>query len=331
MTPHSNTADLADRLLRLLRQQVSTPMPIEQLASELNSRHDQVHASTATIQEWGYRLKINESEITLESCPDLLNDIEIPYYLKTESFGQTIHAFKTVQSTNDMAVRLAEDGCPHGTIVVADQQTAGHGRHGRQWHSAPGDGVYVSIILRPKISPSKAASITIMTALALADTLTAYCPEQTKIKWPNDVLLDGRKIAGILAQLSADEDRVNHIVVGVGININHRQSDFPPELSSLATSLHIATGKTHSRPQVLAEFLYHLESEYSRYIIDGLAPVQERLRRLSSLIGRHIKLASGRHVIEAEVLDIDTDGRLVIRTDEGIRAVTSGEVTIVKE
>ena len=331
MNSPKDTTDIADRLLRRLRPLVSTPVQLDQLTSELGVGHDEIQTSIAKIKEWGYGISISGTEITLETCPDLLNDIEIPHFLKSNEIGRTIHTFMVVQSTNDIATKLAENGCPHGTIVVADQQTAGRGRRDRQWHSIGGVGIYVSIVLRPDIAPAKTPPMTIMTALALADTLAAHCPGQTQIKWPNDVLLGGRKVAGILAQLSADGDRVNHIVVGVGINVNHVGSDFPPELSSLVTSLGIATGKKYHRSKILAEFLGRLETEYGRYIVEGLGPCRDRLRQYSSLIGRHIQLASGRRIIDAEVLDIDSDGRLVIQTDEGTKAVTSGEVTIVKK
>ncbi|MFH1686743.1 MAG: biotin--[acetyl-CoA-carboxylase] ligase [bacterium] len=331
MNPRTSTPDLADRLLRLLRPHLSAPISVSRLLSELKVELPQLTASIAETKKWGYRLQQSETEIRLLSCPDLLNDIEIPHYLTTQSIGRTVHAFQSVQSTNDLAIKLAEEGQPHGAIVVADRQTAGRGRHDRQWHSPAGLGVYVSIILRPNIPPTMAPPMSIVAALALAEVFDGYCPDQTQIKWPNDVLIMGRKAAGILTQLSADQDQVDHIIVGVGININHQESDFPQELSSLATSLRCATGKKHSRVRILAEFLHQLESEYIRYTKEGLAPSQGRLRRFSSLIGRRINLMSGHNRMEAEVLDIDTEGRLVIKTEDGTKAVTSGEVTIVKE
>ena len=170
-----------------------------------------------------------------------------------------------------------------------------------------------------------------MTALALADTIEAYCPDQTKIKWPNDVLISGRKVAGILTELAAEGRRIEHVVIGVGINVNHQAEDFPSELRPTATSLRRATRRKQSRVELLQKFLVRLEKEYNGYKKRGLRTSRTRLRWYSSLMGHQVKLALGRRIIEGRVLDFDLDGSLILRTEQARVTLCSGEVTVVKE
>ena len=165
--------------------------------------------------------------------------------------GHQVHAYQSVKSTNDIAVRLAESGAPDGTIVTAEQQTGGRGRFGRVWHSPSGCGVYLSVILRPTLHPEQAPGMSIMTALALAETLSEYLPGKIQIKWPNDVLISGKKTAGILTKLSADHKRISYVVIGVGININHRSENFPDELKPIATSVRIGLRRKCDRVALL--------------------------------------------------------------------------------
>ena len=179
--------------------------------------------------------------------------------------------------------------------------------------------------------PEFAPGLAIMTALALADTLKPLCGASVKIKWPNDIHISGRKAAGILTELSAEKGKIDYVVIGVGINANHRTSDFPEELRPLATSIRTATRKKVNRVELLREFLRRIEREYARYRKRQLEPSQKRIRGYSSLIGHPIRLSVGRRTVEGIAVDIDKTGGLVIEREGRREVISSGEVTVIKE
>ena len=322
---------LADDILLKIRGYTERFFGVERLAQSFGVEENAIRAALASVRKWGYKLRIDGDQVQFRSAPDSLTATEIHYGLKTRRLGGQIYAYRSVKSTNDVAAQLAREGEPEGTLVVADAQSRGKGRLGRQWHSVPGHGIYMSLILRPKIEPTRAPGLSIVAALALAETLETYEPGPVQIKWPNDVLIAGRKTAGVLAELTTDNGGVDFVIVGVGINVNHRAGDFPEEIRDWATSLRRATGRKQSRVELIQRFLVSLEKEYDRYLKSGLKPSQKKLRMLSSLIGKRVTLAEGRRRIEADVIDIDTDGRLVINSGGVETAIQSGEVTIVKD
>jgi BirA family biotin operon repressor/biotin-[acetyl-CoA-carboxylase] ligase len=331
MNDQARLESLADEILLNIRSRPGRTRSLVSLAKRFNVGEPDVAATLRIIRDWGYRLRTSRREVTFLESPDLLTATEICYRLKTKIIGQTIHAYQSVKSTNDVAAQLAASGAPEGTIVTAEIQTKGRGRLSRNWHSPPGCGIYVSIILRPSFPADQAPGLSIMTALALADTIEPYCPDRTRMKWPNDVLVSGRKVAGILTELTAERRRIEYVVLGVGINVNHRAKDFPPGLKSVATSLRRATRRKHSRVELLKEFLVRLEKEYLGYQKRRLATSRTRLRWYSSLIGDRVKLARGRQIIEGVAVDVGADGSLILKTREGTISVSSGEVTVVKE
>ncbi len=324
--------ELADALLLKIRAKGTGPHSLALLCRQHNVAVEEMEEAVRLIQEWGYRVKLSHGDyIEFISAPDKLTATEISYNLQTKSAGRVVHSYQSVKSTNDIAGKLAESGAAEGTIVTAEMQTEGRGRRGRSWHSPEGAGIYLSIILRPKFEPDKAPGVSIMTALALADTLSEYCPGEVSIKWPNDILIAGRKVCGILTELYAEKDRVDSIVIGVGINVNTMAGDFPDELKEIATSIRRQTGHKTSRVELLRKFLVAFEREYIAYRKDQLAKSRTRIRSYSSLIGHRIKLASGKGIIEGVALDIDSDGALLLDVDGEMRRINSGEVTIIKE
>ena len=321
---------LADEILLSIRRRPGRAQSVSALSRRFKVSAQDIADALGIITAWGYRLKTTRREAAFLEAPDLLTATEIGYKLKTKTIGQTIHAYHSVKSTNDIAAQLAASGTPEGTIVTAEIQTKGRGRLSRTWHSPPHAGIYVSIILRPTFPAEQAPGMSIMTALALADTIENYCPDRTRIKWPNDVLISGRKVAGILTELTAEGRRIEYVIIGVGVNVNHRADDFPPELSSIATSVRRASRRKQSRVELLKQFLVRLEKEYTRYQKRGLSTSRTRMRWYSSLIGNRVKLAHGRRIIEGVALDIGADGSLILETQQGTISVSSGEVTVVK-
>ncbi len=331
MITNSQLEELAERLLLKIRTQTGKSFDFEALSKSLKASSDDIRSAVEHINQWGYGLQTDSRGVKFVSAPDIINAIEIGYGLMTKMIGHHGHSYQSVKSANDIAVRLAETGAPDGTIVTAEQQTGGRGRFGRVWHSPPGCGVYLSVILRPTLHPEQAPGMSIMTALALAETLAEELPGKIQIKWPNDVLISGKKTAGILTELTADHKRISYVVIGVGININHRSEDFPDELKPIATSVRIGLRKKCDRIELLQRFLVFLEREYRQYEKSLLKNSHKKIRMYSSLIGSEVSLKSGRRQITGTVVDIDRNGALMLEIDGQVRAVTSGEVTVIKK
>jgi len=320
-----------DDLLLKIRRRPGSYFKIDNLAKTLKIDIAEFAELLVQVKEWGYKIRTRPDTLAFIKAPDFLTATETGYKLKTKIIGRSISAFRSVRSTNDLAAELAEKGAPEGTIVTAEEQTKGRGRLGRGWHSPAGAGIYVSIILKPRFKPDKAPGISIMTAIALADTVKKFCPGEVRIKWPNDILINGRKTAGILTELSADKNKINHIVVGVGINVNHRAEDFPEDLKNIATSLRRVNRKKVSRVELLKTFLYNFEREYKDYPKYQLKKSHDKIKRYSSLIGREIKIREGRNIVEGTAVDIDSSGRLIIERDGKTTPIIAGEVTVVKQ
>jgi len=330
--PSPDLEQLADRLIALIRTKPDVFYPWSKLARRLTTDLESIQRAVETAAAWDYKLKVRKTlGVAFVAAPDSLIPSEILHTLRTRRLGRTLHTFQTVQSTNDLASQYAESGAPEGTIVTAEQQTRGRGRLGRIWFSPPGIGIYLSVILRPTLPPEAAPGLSVLTALALAETLTHYEPGLVQIKWPNDVLINSRKTAGILTELSAERSRTIHVVVGVGINVNQQPGMFPPELRPHATSLRRELRRKVDRPALLRAFLYQLEREYDQYLRHRLRKALPRLRKYSSLINRQVTIQSGQSRTTGSVTDIDLDGRLVLKTAHGVETVVAGEVTVVKE
>jgi BirA family biotin operon repressor/biotin-[acetyl-CoA-carboxylase] ligase len=256
---------------------------------------------------------------------------EIRHGLGTHTFGKgQIHYFEKIDSTNVMAKTLATQGALEGTLVVAETQHLGKGRRGRTWFSPAGGGVYLSLILRPVISASQAPSITLMTAVAVAEALLSVVDIPVTIKWPNDILVTGKKLAGILTEMSTELDSVDYIVVGLGLNVNTAAEDFPSGLRAQATSLLVETGERVSRVRLARAFLEHFEKRYEQLAAGGVAPIMSRWRELTNIFGQQVRVEAIGHVYAGEVLDIDSDGTLILKDENGqVQRVLCGDLCVV--
>jgi len=294
-----------------------------------NLPHEDIAAAVSILEKWGYELKKNaRGHYLIRNAPDCFLAHEIRFNLNTRLLGRVIHSFHTVQSTNTTAHQLAVAGEPEGTIVIAEKQTRGKGRFGRSWHSPDKLGMYCSVILRPPIPPGLAPGISLITAVALADTIAALGKLEVGIKWPNDVFISGIKAAGILTELATELDLINFVIVGIGVNINHEESDFPPELRPIAISIRQALGRKINRVEFLRSFLRQLEAEYLGFKKHGLAGSREKILAYSILLGKRIELKIGRKIISGTVVDIDSEGRLVVETPDGLKPCSAGEITM---
>lgn len=321
--------ELADHVLHYVRSKDS--VPVDRLLTKFKLDHEQLAAILEEVIGWGYKLKVTAKQITFLHPPDLLTATEISYKLKTRLIGRQVHSYRLVKSTNDLAGQMAESGGPEGMIVTAEQQSQGRGRLGRNWFSPEGSGIYLSILLRPRIKPDQAPGLSIMTAVALAETFEEYAPGEIQIKWPNDILISGKKISGILTELSAERNKINHVIVGIGINVNQKAADFPHDIRRIATSLRVATKHQVNRAELLKKFLTRFEIEYLAYQKYGLKKAQKRLRKYSSMLGKTVRLLSGDNVIEGVATDIDPSGALILYHGGKRILIAAGEVSVVKE
>ncbi|MBU2055309.1 MAG: biotin--[acetyl-CoA-carboxylase] ligase [Proteobacteria bacterium] len=242
-----------------------------------------------------------------------------------------LHFLDTVDSTNRVALDLARKGAPEGTIVLADCQTAGRGRLHRAWQSPPGCNLYASLLIRPEIDPADAPQLTLMAGVAAEETLSALCPEGVGLKWPNDVLIRGRKVCGILTELRMAGGAVAAVVVGIGVNVNMPRADFDPAYRETATSLREETGQEQSREEVAFRLCESFEKWYETFRCEGFSPVREDWLARSEMPGRRVRVLFRDEAQEGRVIGIDHDGALLIADDLGAtRRVTAGDADIMK-
>lgn len=253
----------------------------------------------------------------LAEVPEELGEPQIAPLLASSEFGRRIHSFDELPSTNDKAHELAEQGALHGEVVIAEKQTAGRGRQGRQWVTLPRKSLAFSVILKPSLPPQRAPEITLAAAVAVAEAARGLGAAGARIKWPNDVECKGRKLCGLLTELRADADRIKQAILGVGFNVSLEMRDLPEELRPIATSLLIESGERVPRPVVCARLLEHLEEWLSLHETEGFGPVRERFCELSSTLGRKVRVTSGSQIIEGDAADLDADGALLVRVPGG--------------
>jgi BirA family biotin operon repressor/biotin-[acetyl-CoA-carboxylase] ligase len=289
-----------------------------------------VYQAVRELRRWEFQIQSERGKgYRLVESPNLILPAEIKKNLRTKIFGKKIYSYRKVGSTNVLGFRLAETNAEEGTLIVAEEQTKGKGRMDRSWYSPPGVGLWMSLILRPDIPPFKAPGLSICAGLALALSIEEMTGIEAKTKWPNDCLIDGKKVGGILLELSAELDRINFVIVGIGVNVNHSAKDFPRNLDQTATSIKIKLGKEISRLALLISFLEKFERIYLDFKKNGLSPHREMIKSFSSLLGEKVTVKSGKEKIEGMAEDIDDNGSLLIKTKKGERVVTAGEVTVL--
>jgi BirA family biotin operon repressor/biotin-[acetyl-CoA-carboxylase] ligase len=282
----------------------------------------------AALRGAGYVIDGRRSDgYTLAGTPDRIGPVELAPHLR--GAWRTVHWFEETDSTQRVARDLARGGAPEGTVVLAERQTAGRGRLGRTWHSPPGLNVYASIVLRPPLAPGEVPRLALVVGAAVAAAIADQVGASPAIKWPNDVLLDGRKIAGVLVEMDAEMERVHHVIAGIGVNVNAPLASFPPDLRDKATSLLAATGRRVDRAAFAARLLVALEARYGRFVSGGFDSVRAEWERFSCLTGTDVRVAGPDGEVAGRVLGLDDDGALrLARPDGSVVRVIAGEVTV---
>jgi BirA family biotin operon repressor/biotin-[acetyl-CoA-carboxylase] ligase len=243
-------------------------------------------------------------------------------------FGRPLHTYRSLGSTNEVATLLAESGAPEGTLVTAEEQTRGKGRHGRLWHSPRGGGIWMSLVLRPDSKPDRAAGLPLLGAVAVTAAIHGHTGAPAAIKWPNDVIVDGLKVAGVLGESVLEGEAVRYAIIGIGINVNLNQDELPEKLRHTACSLLSVTGRPWRRTELASCVLREFERRYDAYEAGDAAGLLAELREFSGLIGRTVRLESGGQAVTGTVVDLGPDGALHLTTAAGPLSFRVGEASL---
>ncbi|MEN6508714.1 MAG: biotin--[acetyl-CoA-carboxylase] ligase [Smithella sp.] len=261
-----------------------------------------------------------------------LNSESLKKNLAGKMIGHRLHYYKDIGSTNDEAFRLGEEGAPEGTVLIAESQSSGRGRMQRIWYSPPGANIYTSMILRPPVGTIQATQIPIAAGVAVAETINEFCPGKASIKWPNDVLIGGKKVCGILAQMKMSGQTVDFIVVGIGINVNLAREQYPHDIQEIATSLAIEAGREISRPDLIIRLYENMAKWYRELTRNGFSAVRERWLNLSEMIGKTVSVMFQNETVSGKAVGLDEDGSLILMTANNQKlTVSAGDATILKE
>ena len=301
----------------------------QELCGQLGVSRTAVWKTINQLKEAGYEIEaVQNKGYRLISAPDILSASELESLCRTKWLGKKICSYQEIDSTNTEGKRLAEEGASHGTVIVAEVQTAGRGRRGHQWSSPKGTGIWFSLILKPDIAPNYASMLTLVAAMAVSKAMERLPGIHPQIKWPNDVVLEGKKVCGILTEMSAQIDYINYIVVGIGINV--KAQAFPEEIAGVATSLEQNwTGTAISRGELLAAVLEEFESYYEKYMetLDVSLFLEEYHARLVNK-DRQVKVLDLKGAYEGIARGINAKGELLVEREGTLIAVNAGEVSV---
>ena len=322
----------AAKILSALRDS-SAGISGAELAEQLGVSRAAVWSHIEELRRLGYGIQAGPHfGYRLTDEPDaLLADDLLARLGKSRIIGRDIHVFEQTTSTNDVVEKLARDGVREGVVVFAESQTRGRGRLGRKWVSPPRKGLWFSILLRPNLRPQETTQLTVASAIALRRAIFSVTRLPVEIKWPNDILIGGKKAAGILTEMSAELDRVRHVILGIGIDVNQDAQEFPAEIRKIATSLKIEHGESMSRAALATAVLRELETEYSRICAGQFSDVAADWMEHCTTIGKDVTVQIGDRKIRGRAESLDDDGALILRSEHGrLQRITGGDVTIEK-
>ena len=312
-----------DKILNLLRSSRDY-VSGEEISHRLGISRQAFWKHIQDLRDMGYEIEaVPHLGYRLIAIPDRLFPSEIERGLNTKFVGRKVYYFDNVSSTMDIAMQLAAKGAAQGTIVLAESQSKGRGRLNRGWISPKYKGIYLSLILRPDILPNDAPILTLLAAVSACEAIKDSCGIDCYIKWPNDILVNNKKLGGILTELNAEMDEIHYAIVGIGLNINTDKKN----LLSGAVSLKELKGESVNRLQVLQSMLRHIESNYLLFQKKGGGAIIDKWRRFSDTLHRHVRIVSHKEQIEGQAVDIDKDGGLLVREQSGFtRKVMAGDV-----
>ncbi len=323
---------MKDLVLRELRESKEEYLSGEELSEKLGVSRTAIWKYIKQLKDLGYSIEsFSKKGYKLVPVQDILNEYEIKYGLDTKIIGNRIEYFREIDSTNKYAKKVAYEGCEEGYLIVANSQTLGRGRLGRTWQSAENKGIWMSIVLKPQIAPQDIHIITLGASIAVSKAIKISTGIETGIKWPNDIILNQKKTCGILTEMNAEVERVNFIVLGIGINVNQDEQDFDEEIKDKATSLKINTldKKIINRSDIIKEVLLQLEEIYFMIKEGKTSEIINMWKALSVTMGKKVRVESKEYVYIGKAVDVLGDGRLIIECDDGqMREVLSGEISV---
>ena len=314
-------------LLTLLAENATIIISGGRIAKEVGVSRSMVWRWVERLRELGVKVKGRPATgYFLEQVPDILTPNMLRQRLKGSLFGKRIYHFFKTDSTNRVALELGHGGEPEGAVVLAEEQTAGRGRAGRAWHSERAMGIYVTLLLRPKLAPVQAPLLTMMAGLSTRSAVQALTGLTIDLKWPNDLLVRGKKAGGILTEMHAEPGQIRFVIVGIGLNVN--QEKFPGELGDIATSVRVETGKPQSRMELLVRLLREFENDYNRLVREGVAGVVARFEAVSSYArGRRVRVTNGTESYLGTTAGLAPEGLLQVTRDDGkVVTVIAGDV-----
>ena len=304
-----------------------------QLAEQLQISRAAIWARIEDLRQAGYEIEASPHlGYKIISEPDrLIADDLLAQLGKTKIIGRDIRVFEQTTSTNDVIEKLARDGVREGVVVFAESQTKGRGRLGRKWISPARKGLWFSILLRPDLRPQETTQLTVASATALRRAIFSETNLQPEIKWPNDILFGGKKVAGILTELNAEVDKVRYIILGIGIDVNLDADELPAELKKIATSLKIEAGEKISRAELAAAILRELDFDYARICAKKFPEVADEWEAHCVTIGKNVTVQIGDRKMRGRAESLGEDGALLLRTEHGhLERITGGDVTLEK-
>ncbi len=300
----------------------------QQMSDSLGVSRQAINKAVKSLKEKGFKIRsVTRKGYLLEKFPAVLCEEAVKCYLNTKFIGRNLKVLDTVDSTNDYLKKLAEDGAEAGIVVLAREQTAGKGRLGREWVSTKDNGIALSLLLRPELAPGEISSITPLSGLAMCRAINDFCMLDSRIKWPNDIIVGKKKLVGILTEMAAEADRVKYTVTGIGINV--KQSVFPDDISHKATSIMLETGRHIDQNKFVAIILNYLEQELvlNHYSLGGQAAAD--YQKLCATIGRQVTFSRGKRNISGMAVSVNNSGELDVMLSNGtIATVNSGDVTV---
>lgn len=317
-----------EQIIRLFRNRPGEYISGQEICAALQISRAAVWKQVEQLRELGFEIEARRaSGYRLLESPDLLLAIDIATNLDTELVGRKICCEKETASTNQLALKMASENAPEGLVVLAETQSAGRGRMGRRWESPASVNLYCSILLKPQIPPRQAPQLTFLSAVATAEVLKELYGLDARVKWPNDILVGGRKIAGLLNELSAETEQIHALVLGIGINVNMEPEQFPAELRYPATSVKIETGSLNLRLPLARALIQRIDELYAEFLELGFAPLRSRWEALFDLLDRQVEVDLGQRVISGVVGGLEPDGALKLFLPDGsIERVVAGDV-----
>ncbi len=318
---------MKEKILQLLRESDGF-LSGQEICEQFGVSRTSIWKAIRQLEGMGYEIEaVRNKGYRLCSEPDFLTAECVQKYLCTEWAARRICVLDSVDSTNNEVKRQAEAGAGQGLLVIGEQQTAGRGRRGRVWESPKGDGIFMSLLLKPDIAPVHASMLTLVMGMAVRDALETLGVPGVQIKWPNDIICSGRKVCGILTEMSAQVDYINYIVIGVGINVHNR--DFPEEVEHMATSVFLQTGKQICRAQLVAECMLQFERYYAVFSkTEDLSGLLDEYQTYLVNCDRQVRVLDLKKDYTGVARGINANGELLVETEDGLRSVSAGEVSV---